>query len=196
MSVGGKETEIKLAVRDLTAVRRQLRRLGWRVRVPRSFEQNTLFDTPRSDLRRRGALLRLRSVAGLHRLTFKGPAGRSAHFKIRQEWETSVDDPAGARRLLIGLGFAPRFRYEKFRTEFVPRAGQQRGCVMLDETPIGDFLELEGSQGWIRGVARELGAAPRDFIARDYTQLYLDWCRRRGRRPTHMVFPSPRRPRR
>lgn len=194
MSSGGKETEIKLAVPDLAAVRRRLRQLGLRVRAPRGFEQNTLFDTPRGDLRRRGALLRLRSIAGRHRLTFKGPAGRSRHFKIRQEWETAVDNPAAARRLLAGLGFLPRFRYEKFRTEFGAPAGV--GAVMLDETPIGDFLELEGSRAWIRRLARAFGAAPRDFIARDYTELYLDWCRRRGRRPRHMVFPAGRRPRR
>lgn len=193
MTVGGKETEIKLAVRDLPAVRRQLRGLGLRVRVPRSFEQNSLFDTPRNHLRRRGALLRLRSIGGRHRLTFKGPAGRSRYFKIREEWETAVEDPVAAQRLLAGLGFIPHFRYEKFRTELVARHGEG-GSVMLDETPIGNFLELEGSRAWIRRLARSLGAGPRDFIVRDYTELYFDWCRRRGRRPGHMVFSHRGRP--
>lgn len=191
MSGGGKETEIKLAVGDLAGVRRQLRRLGLRVRAPRSFEQNTLYDTARNCLRRRGALLRLRSVGGRHWLTFKGPAGRSRHFKIREERETAVSDPVAAQRLLAGLGFVPRFRYEKFRTELAARH-RAGGCVMLDETPIGNFLELEGGRGWIRRLARGLGASPRDFIVRDYASLYLAWCHRRGCRPGHMVF-SPRR---
>ena len=189
MSAGGKETEIKLAVADLRAVRRQLRRLGLRVRAPRRFEQNTLFDTARGELRRRGAMLRLRSVGSQHRLTFKGPAGESRHFKVRAEWEAAVDDPVAVRWLLAGLGFAPRFRYEKFRSEFAPR-GRAGGCAMLDETPIGNYLELEGSRRWIRSLARALGFAQRDFIVRDYARLYFEWCRRRSRRPTHMVFPS------
>lgn len=192
MTAGGKETEIKLVVHDLPAVRRQLRRLGLRVHTPRSFEQNTLYDTARNRLRRQGALLRLRCVGGRHRLTFKGPAGPSRYFKVREEWETAVEDPVATQRLLAGLGFIPHFRYEKFRTELVARHGKG-GCVMLDETPIGNFLELEGSCAWIRRLARALGAGPRDFIVQDYTELYFDWCRCRGRRPGHMVFSHRRR---
>ena len=42
------------------------------------------------------------------------------------------------------------FKYEKYRTEFADAAG---GTVTFDETPIGNFLELEGSGAWIDEMA-------------------------------------------
>jgi len=43
--------------------------------------------------------------------------------------------------ILRALGYAPSFRYEKFRAEWTDGKGQ----VVVDETPIGDFCEIEGS---------------------------------------------------
>jgi adenylate cyclase class 2 len=59
---------------------------------------------------------------------------------------------------------------------------------MLDETPIGNYLELEGNPAWIRRLAGRLGAEPREFITKDYGALYAEWCRRRGRKMTDMIF--------
>lgn len=195
MRVGEKETEIKLRVRDRAAARRRLQEQGFRVRQARSFEENTLFDTAAGMLRRQGALLRLRSVHGRHWLTFKGPGVKSPRYKIRPEWETEVADLGVARAILAGLGFRPAFRYEKYRTVLGQGSGRPGGEAMLDETPIGDFLELEGSRSWIRGVARALGARPEEFITKTYAALYADWCRRRGRPVSHMVFRLRRSPR-
>jgi len=60
--------------------------------------------------------------------------------------------------------------------------------VLLDETPIGNFLELEGSPRWIDRTARRLGFSPKDYINRSYGYLYLAWCRERRIRPKDMVF--------
>lgn len=186
-----RETEVKLTVRNPANVRRQLRRQGFCVQHPRQLEQNVLFDTPGRDLRRRGCMLRLRSVKGQHWLTFKGAVGRTGRYKVREESETELADVCAARRILAGLGFQPVFRYEKYRTVY--RGRGQSGEVMLDETPIGDFVQLEGPPGWIRRLARMLGAGPHEFITQNYAELYADWCRRTGRRPTHMTFSRPRR---
>jgi len=188
MRAAGKETEIKLAIASAAAARRRLRRLGFRVVQPRRFEVNLVLETPRQRLRRRGCLLRLRSTNGRHWLTFKGPAATSRRYKIRDEWETEVADAAAARALLAALGLEPWFRYEKFRTVLAGRGRWRGGEAMLDETPIGNFVELEGSRRWIRRVARALGAGPEEFIAKSYAALYSDWCRRRRRPFRHMVF--------
>lgn len=204
MSRAGRETEIKLALASPAALRRRLRKEGFRVVQPRSFEQNTLYDTPGGALRRRGLLLRLRSVsrlparsaggpdgrAGRHWLTFKGPSQASRHFKIRAEFETELADARTATAILTGLGYEPFFRYQKFRTVYAQRGGE----AMLDETPIGAFVELEGPRRWIQQAARALtGAGRADFITQSYRALYFDWCRRRGRRPGDMVFSRQRR---
>ncbi|MGH9862545.1 MAG: class IV adenylate cyclase, partial [Candidatus Acidiferrales bacterium] len=172
MHVGEKETEIKLEAPDLPAVRRRLREQGFRVRQRRRFEDNVLFDTAEKMLRRSGLLLRLRSAGGRHWLTFKGPAQESRRYKIRQEFESELSHPVAVRTVLASLGLAPGFRYQKFRTVYRARGARQGGEVMLDETPIGTFLELEGRPAWILRVARGLGRRPSQFITRSYAELY------------------------
>jgi hypothetical protein len=54
--------------------------------------------------------------------------------------------------------------------------------------PIGTYLELEGAPRWIDRTARALGFGPPDYITASYGRLYLEWCAREGREPSHMVF--------
>jgi len=191
MRHGGKETEIKLAVARRADVRKLLRRAGFRIRHRRSFEHNLVFDTADRILVRRGCLLRLRTYAGHHSLTFKRPSGASTQFKIREEFETSVERPAVLREVFAALGLEPVFRYEKYRTVFESRSRWRGGEVMLDETPIGTFVELEGSRRWIGRVAHAVfGAGPDRYIVKNYAALHIDWCRERARPFGDMVFSS------
>ncbi|HSC77309.1 MAG TPA: class IV adenylate cyclase [Candidatus Acidoferrales bacterium] len=186
----GKEIEIKLAVSSVALARRRLRAAGFRLRERRSFESNAVFDTPERLLARQGFLLRLRTVGRRHWLTFKRPGGASKHFKVKEEFETELLDPAVPRQVFAALGLEPVFRYEKFRAVYTQRGGE----AMLDETPIGTFIELEGSRSWIRRAARDLlGARPEQFITQNYASLYANWCRRHRRPVQHMIFSSRRR---
>src|ERR1700722_9409789 len=54
------EIEVKLRVLNVAALRRRLRQLRAREISPRTHESNTLYDTPKKDLRRRGQLIRIR----------------------------------------------------------------------------------------------------------------------------------------
>jgi len=120
-------------------------------------------------------------------ITFKGPRQRQQGFKARTEWEAEVAPAASAEKILQALGYQPVFQYEKFRTTYTQR-GRQGGEALLDETPIGTYLELEGAPAWIGRVARQLGYAPKNFITKTYGELYLAWCRRRRQPPGDMVF--------
>jgi len=180
------ETEIKLRLAgDLREIRRALRALGFRVRKPRVFESNVLFDNLKRSLRKHGKLLRVRRSGSRGLLTFKGPSEPS-RYKRRSETETRLHDTAAMQAIIEHLGYHAVFRYEKFRTEYA--AGDGGGEVLLDETPIGNFLELEGSPRWIDRTARRLGFSPADYINRSYGYLYLAWCRERRVRPKDMVF--------
>jgi len=191
-----RETEIKLRITDLPALIRKIRRLHPRC-SGRVLERNILFDTPDSDFRRRGRLLRLRIETpassnllpgGLRRawITAKSRAESTApsRYKEKIEREAPVDPARDWLPGLRAIGFRPGFRYEKFRTNF--RLGPLH--LDLDETPVGTFLEIEGSPRQIDRIAQSLGFSPRDYIRGTYWDLYAADCRRRGRTPRNMLF--------
>src|SRR5207247_2070925 len=132
-----------------------------------------------------GRLLRIREAGKKATLTYKGQA-RPGTYKSRQETETAITDPASLAAIFTSLGFLPLFRYEKYRTEF--HESPRGGVAMLDETPIGVYLELEGPPRWIDRTARRLGFSKHDYITDSYGRLYFLWCEQRGQHPTHMVF--------
>jgi len=191
-----REVEIKLPVSDITALLRSLRHLR-AVSRGRVFERNALYDTPLSDFRRRGRLLRLRietpapfwgARGGSRRalLTAKAPVPSSAtsRYKQRLEREMAVVPRRRWTEILRSLGLRPTFRYEKYRTAFrLPGLN-----LDLDETPVGNFLELEGAPSAIDRVARTLGFSPRDYIRGTYWDVFVAYCRRLGRSPRHMLF--------
>jgi adenylate cyclase, class 2 len=180
------EIEIKLRLPDkLEKIRRALRDQGFRVSKSRTHESNVLFDTPQRVLRSHGKLIRVRRV-GVHTLlTYKGPA-QPGRFKKRREIEMRFPDAYALEQIFNEIGYHPIFRYEKFRTEYAK--APSTGKVLLDETPIGNFLEIEGSPRWIDGTARVLGFSTADYITRSYGYLYLAHCRERRTRPKDMLF--------
>ncbi len=180
------EIEIKLRLPSkLGKIRRALHAAGFRVERPRVLESNIIFDNVKRTLRKHGKLLRLRR-AGAHRvLTYKGPSEPS-RYKKRREVDIDLHNGGDLAEVFTHLGYRPVFRYEKYRTEYAkPRA---QGKVLLDETPIGNFLEIEGSPRWIDRTARALGFDRRDFISRSYGYLYLAYCRERRIAPKDMLF--------
>ena len=180
------EIEIKLRLpEDLTEIRKKLRRLGFHVHKRRAFESNVLFDDTKRRLRKHGKLLRVRRTGKRGLLTFKGPSQQS-RYKKRWEIETEFPDGDVLERILVQIGYHPVFRYEKYRTEYT--RGSTGGEVLLDETPIGNFLELEGRPQWIDRTAKLLGFSRADYINRSYGYLYLAYCRERRVRPANMIF--------
>jgi len=216
------EIEIKLAIRDGKKLARALKRLGANpanAKAPRMHEMNVIFDTPDGGLAKHGQLLRIRTEtpapakkgrrskgAGRTLLTFKSPpealaigdVGPSAdrRHKVREEIETELADGATMRRIFEGLGLRGWFRYEKYRTTYVlpGRHGWAKGLLIeVDETPIGMFVELEGTVGAIDRAAKELGYSARDYVLKNYLVLYVEECKRRGESPKDMLFGEGRR---
>ncbi|MCX6588153.1 MAG: class IV adenylate cyclase [Acidobacteria bacterium] len=180
------EIEVKLAVPDVPAMRATLAAAGFVEFAPRSLEQNRIYDYPDGALRQRGELIRLREYAGHRILTYKGPATVDRH-KQREEIEVDVADTAILAIILGKLGLEPRFRYEKFRSEW--QQPHQPGVAMLDETPIGAFLELEGPGEWIDRAALALGFTEADYLNLSYARLFADHCTKRGKTAGDMLFP-------
>jgi len=181
------ETEIKFRVDDLAALAGRIQAAGFRLQTPRSFESNVLYDTPDRQMRARTEILRIRSYAGRCLLTHKrlpdyGP-GEDTH-KHRVETETEVSDGDALAQVFVSLGLVAAFRYEKWRTEWEDGEGH---CV-VDETPIGDFAELEGSAEWIDRTARRLGIEQREYITLSYGRLFDQWREQQGSPAQDLTF--------
>jgi adenylate cyclase class 2 len=178
-----KEVEIKFRINNLPALARKLRAAGFRLQTRRTQEMNSLYDLPGLPLRRKGSLLRLRKYGPEWLLTHKGK-GTAGRHKARVETETKVADGEKMNAILLALGFTVTFRYEKFRAEW----GDGQGHVVIDETPIGNFGEIEGAPRWIDRTARALGIGPEDYITQSYAELFFDWKRRTRAKATEMTF--------
>jgi adenylate cyclase class 2 len=181
------ETEIKFRVSDLPALAQQLQAAGFTLHTPRSFESNVLYDTPDRRMRARTEILRIRSYAGRWTVTHKrlpdDRPGEDSH-KHRVETETEVADGSALAQVFLSLGLVPAFRYEKWRTEWQDGEGH---CV-VDETPIGNYAELEGPAEWIDRAAQRLGIHQADYITLSYGRLFDQWRAQHGSSATDLTF--------
>lgn len=168
------ETEIKFRVPDVAGLTLRLETAGFRLVTPRAFESNVLYDTPDRQMRARTEILRIRHYGGHWTLTHKclpdDRPGEDLH-KHRIETETEVADGNALADVFLSLGLVAAFRYEKWRSEWTDGEGH---CV-VDETPIGNYAELEGSPAWIDHAAASLGIAAADYITLSYGRLFDLW---------------------
>src|SRR5579859_1832873 len=183
-----REIEIKFRVAHLRALARKLRAAGFRLLTRRSHEMNTLYDLPGGVLRKRKELLRIRKYGSSWTLTHKSGTKRGKHSS-RVELETAVTDGKKLDAILHALGYAPSFRYEKFRAEWTDGKGQ----VVVDETPIGNFCEIEGSPRWIDTTAKILGVSAADYITQNYATLFAEWKLQIKSKAEEMTFRAVKR---
>src|ERR1051326_7892362 len=181
-----REVEIKFQITEMTPVRHRLQEAGFRQLTPRTHEMNTLYDQ-KAKLRRRGALLRLRQYGQQWTLTYKDrskfPSGR---HKSRREVESRVENGPATALILKALGLEPSFSYEKFRSEWT----DGKGHVVIDETPIGNYGEIEGPPEWIDSTAERLHISHDQYITASYAELFLAWKRKNRSKAEHMLFES------
>ena len=178
------ETEVKLYVPDLDAVKARVEAAGGILTAPRIFERNLRFDDQKRSLSQSGGVLRLRWDTRA-RLTFKdGGRVTGEHGSTRFEAEVEVSDFETMHVILYKLGFDPGFIYEKYRTTYA--LGDTE--VTLDELPYGNFVEIEGEDSAIgRVVAQlELGGARR--FDNSYSVLFTHVKRNLGLAFDHLTF--------
>jgi adenylate cyclase class 2 len=181
------ETEIKFRLTDLAGLAARLEAAGFRLATPREFESNVLYDTPDRSMRARTEILRIRHygarcVVTHKRLPDAGP-GEDRH-KHRIETETVVSDGDALAEIFRSLGLVEAFRYEKWRSEWSDGEGH---CV-VDETPIGNFAELEGAADWIDRVAVRLGVDSSQYMTLSYGRLFDQWRADHNSTVEHLTF--------
>jgi adenylate cyclase, class 2 len=181
------ETEVKIRVADRNALEQKLPALDFARVTERTLERNTLYDTSDRKLRNSRQILRIRQYGSKWVVTHKSvPAGLTEEgpHKNRVETETLVEDGPVMGKVFEALGFGPVFVYEKWRTEWA----DQQGHLVIDETPLGVYAELEGPSEWIDATARKLGISESEFITLSYGRIFELWRDQAGSNATNFTF--------
>jgi adenylate cyclase class 2 len=180
------EIELKFSVDSVSSLRAAAAAAGFRLKTERSFESNTLYDTTDRQLRERKQILRLRQYAGHCVLTHKRKAAgiEDIRYKMRVESESVVEDGAALAEIFAQLGYGPVFRYEKYRTEW----DSGDGHLVLDETPIGVWAELEGTPAWIDEMLERLAVASERCSTESYGRMFLRWKEETGSLAENLTF--------
>ena len=180
------EIELKFPVYDPTALQALLPGLGLHLETPRTFEHNTLYDTSARDLRARTQLLRLRQYGNVCTLTHKRLPDNylpESRYKTRIETETTIANCDAMAEIFKQLGYVPAFIYEKYRTEWshpISPDSATLAHLVIDETPIGIYAELEGPPDWIDQALIDLHIDLATCLTDSYGKLFLDWKQRTG----------------
>jgi adenylate cyclase class 2 len=177
------EREVKLRFESPAEARATVLAAGATPVRGRRLQEDCLLDTPGGFLRDHRSSLRIRMESGRALLTFKGPVQPSI-VKVREELETVVSDGPVLLQILEALGFEVWFRYEKYREEFA----LDDVIVAIDETPVGTFVEIEGSDRGITATADALGRGPSDYLLDSYRSLFAHHCEQHGVPLTDMLF--------
>ena len=176
------ERELKFPCDNLEGMRERLLAFEAERLAAGGAEENLVFDR-KGELFKKREILRLRRDRAGWSLTFKGSPSFEDGVKIRSERETKVEDGDEIHAILQGLGYEVVKRYEKKREEW--RLGGV--TVALDRTPIGDFVEFEGSGA--AAVARRCEFDVDQAETRTYLELYEDYRQEHPDAPPDMVFP-------
>ena len=135
----------------------------------------------------RTEIFRIRQYNGQCVLTHKripdNGIGEDRH-KHRIETETQVEDGEALATVFKSLNLLPAFRYEKWRTEWSDGVGH---CV-VDETPIGNYAELEGTSEWIDQAAMRLGVEREEYLTLSYGRLFDLWRIEHNSLAEHLTF--------
>jgi adenylate cyclase, class 2 len=178
------ETEVKVKIENIADFCRRLQSLNPIALSSRHFEDNYVLDFPDQKLQTSHCLLRVRFAEGRNILTFKGSPRPDGIFKSREELETKLENGATMLEVLKRIGMRIYFQYQKYRREF-----ELDGVhVAVDETPVGNYAEFEGSEEGIRNLADKMDITESRFLRSSYFSLYLEYCRTKGETPGLMVF--------
>jgi adenylate cyclase, class 2 len=182
------EIEVKLACENL----RCLGNTGVDLQLAeaRHFEDNRLLDSKDQRLFRQGAALRVRFANGKGLLTYKGVVQDSENslLKVREEIESPVDDPDRIVEIFARLGLHQSFRYQKYRTVYHLTHRNKTIIVTFDETPIGNFIEIEGNEEGVLETLHNAGFSEADIVRESYPELQLKRCNARGRPVEDLLF--------
>jgi len=182
VTVVREELELKARVEDPDTVRKAILAAGAEL-VYRGAMMDRRFDR-RGRLERRDQVVRLRVYHPADKspewgvLGWKGPVQRRGEYRLREEWESRVDDPKAVLVILRHMGYKVSVRIDRAIEQY--RLGD--ATLRLEWYPSMDVLmEVEGSPDAIEHAARATGL-PRDaFLPESLPYFAAAYEKRTGR---------------
>lgn len=164
------ETEVKIKIDNLDAIKNKILEMRAELFKKRALQVDIAYDS-KNKLKKNGECLRIRDNTIL---TYKGPKQKGSKMKIREEIEVMVDNGKYLEEILGKLGYFAVQKKEKYRESYIFHLTQ----ICLDETPMGSFLEIEGSKEGVLDVAKRLGFCEKDFNSQSYGQIWEEYAKK------------------
>jgi adenylate cyclase class IV len=182
VTVVREELELKARVENPDAVRKAILAAGAEL-VYRGAMMDRRFDR-RGRLERRDEVVRLRVYHPADKspewgvLGWKGPVQRRGEYRLREEWESRVDDPKAALVILRHMGYKISVRIDRAIEQY--RLGD--ATLRLEWYPAMDVLmEVEGEPEAIERAVAATGL-PRDtFLPESLPYFTAAYEQRTGR---------------
>jgi adenylate cyclase, class 2 len=181
------EIEIKIPCENID----RLSQLSGQIELetPRHFEDNWMLDTAEGKLRGEKSSLRIRYAQSRGIITLKALSSTDSKYKIREELEAQTNEPTQMLAIFERLGYHTFFRYQKYRTVYkITLMDGKILKAMFDETPMGNFLELEGTEEAVKFAINALQLNAGDYATTTYIGMQAERCRAAGRPLEDLVF--------
>lgn len=120
-------------------------------------------------------------------LTIKAKTKETSEFFKRIELETTIGNTKEVIEMMPFLGFPKRISWEKRRYSFINSPNAEiKFC--LDETPMGWFLEIEGSEESIENAVSRLNLKKMEKINKPYLALWEEYKNKHSISEENMMF--------
>jgi adenylate cyclase class IV len=176
------ELELKARVEDPDAVRRALLAAGAELTY-RGAMMDRRFDR-RGRLEKRDQVVRLRVYHPADHspewgvLGWKGPVQKQGPYRLREEWESRVDDPKAVLVILRHMGYKVSVRVDRAIEQY--RLGD--ATLRLEWYPSMDVLmEVEGSPEAIEQAIAATGMPREEFLPESLPYFTAAYEERTGR---------------
>lgn len=173
------ETEIKIKIDSIDKIKTKVLEIRAELFKKRALQVDEYFDK-KNALEKSDQVLRLRDNSIL---TYKGPKQKKQNMRVREEIEIMVDNGIYLKEILEKLGYMKTTTKEKYREAYIFQLTQ----ICIDETPMGNFIEIEGSKQGVLDIAKKLGFSEKEFITKSYPRLWQEYAVK-NKKKGEMVF--------
>lgn len=172
------ETEVKIKIDAVEPIKQKLLEMKAELYKKRALQTDIYFGN--KTMKKKGQIMKIRDNA---LLIYKGPSQKKNNIRSNEEIEIMVDNAVHLKQLLEQLDYLQYWKKERYRESYLVNMTQ----ICIDETPMGNFIEIEGKKDSIIDIAKHLGFSQKNFIADSYSQLWEEFAKK-NKRKGDMVF--------